>query len=42
MNLVDKFVAEYIEKGLKEKIKQIADIEINRILANVHAEVEEQ
>ena len=42
MNLVDKYVTEYIEKGLKEKIQQIADIEINRILANVHAEVEEQ
>lgn len=42
MNLVDNYVAEYIEKGLNEKIKQIADIEINRILANVHAEVEEQ
>lgn len=40
MNLVDKYVTEYIEKGLNEKIKQIADIEINRILANVHAEVE--
>ena len=42
MNLVDKYVTEYIEKGLMEKIQQIADIEINRILANVHAEVEEQ
>lgn len=42
MNLVDKYVTEYIEKGLMEKIRQIADIEINRILTNVHAEVEEQ
>lgn len=42
MNLVDKYVTEYIERGLMEKIQQIADIEINRILANVHAEVEEQ
>lgn len=41
MNLVDKYVAEYIETGLKEKIMQIADIEINRILANVQAEVGE-
>ena len=38
MNLVDKYVEEYIEVGLKEKVMQIADIEINRILANVHAE----
>lgn len=41
MNLVDRYVAEYIERGLKEKIMQIADIEINRILANVHSEAEQ-
>lgn len=40
VNLVDKYVREYIEKGLLEKIKQIADIEIDRILSNVHAERE--
>lgn len=38
MNLVDKYVEEYIEAGLKEKVMQIADVEINRILANVQAE----
>ena len=36
VNLVDKYVREYIEKGLLDKIKQIADIEIDRILFNVH------
>lgn len=40
VNLVDKYVREYIEKGLLEKIKQIADIEIDRILSNVHEERE--
>lgn len=42
INLVDKYVMEYIQKGLMEKVMQIADFEISRILANVNAEAESE
>ena len=38
VNLVDKYVKEHIEQGVGKRIRQIVDIEVDRILANVSQE----